>query len=135
MQRCYPEAFALAKDMRAKCPDALAASRRPEETLMKLFQVCLPGAEKALRQNEAYRPLRILHMNDYVMEKAFVWGVMAFSKWLTEEKWPQGIHQWPPARPKNLVPRMACEAVHVEDDVPPSARSASRPQAVLDFDW
>ena len=122
MQRCYPEAFALSKDMRAKRPDALAASRPAADTLMKLFQACLPCAEKALRQNAAYSPLRILHMNDYVMEKAFVWGVIAFSKWLTKEKWPQGIHEWPPPRPESAVPRMTSEAVTVEDNVPPHRR-------------
>ena len=52
------------------------------------------------------RPLRLLHVKDYVLEKAFVYGIVALSKWLGEERLPYGVYgQWPPKFPATLLPR------------------------------
>ena len=95
--RCGPEF--LTSVIQRCAPNPIGAVHDPPRTLLKVFQACLPHAQKALRQNEAYTPIRILHMNDYVMEKAFVWGIIAFSKWMTVHNFPLGVFDWPPARP------------------------------------
>ena len=44
--------------------------------------------------------------NDYILEKAFVYGIVALSKWLGEERYPCGVYgQWPPPFPAGLAPR------------------------------
>ena len=47
---------------------------------------------------------RLLALNDYVMEKAFVFGVICMSKWMREEVFPQGVYVWPPAMPEPPAP-------------------------------
>jgi hypothetical protein len=74
------------------------------ETLYRLFSACVPHARQVF--TNAYVPLRLLHMNDYVLDKAFVYGIVALSKWMGEEWFPTGVYgQWPPAMPADLVPR------------------------------
>ena len=65
----------------------------------------------------------MLHLNDYVLEKTFVYAILCLSKWLGADTFPQGIYgKWPPAPPKNLY---SCDPdvvpVPVEDGVPPTA--------------
>ena len=75
----------------------------PVDTLMRLFSVRVPEARRVF--GGTCRPLRLLHANDYILEKAFVYGIVALSKWLGAERFPQGVHgRWPPAFPANLVP-------------------------------
>ena len=51
-----------------------------------------------------YSPLRLLHINDYVLEKAFVYGIIALSKWLGEDLFAKGVFgQWPPPGLYGLV--------------------------------
>ena len=39
-------------------------------------------------------------MNDYIVDKAFMHGVILLSKWLGEARFPKGIYgTWPPAYP------------------------------------
>ena len=92
--------------------------------LMRLFEAILPLARRALLQNASYSMVRILHENDYVMEKAFVWGVIAFSKWLGRDQFKNGIHDWPPALPANLASMTMVEPVIIKDDVPPNLRAS-----------
>ena len=63
---------------------------------MTIFQQFLPRHWSVFK--DEYGPLRLLQANDYVIDKAFVFGVIALSKWLGEEKFPQGIYEWPPSR-------------------------------------
>ena len=47
----------------------------------------------------------MLHLNDYVLEKAFVYGILALSKWLGEKRFVYGVYgNWPPTFPEGLVP-------------------------------
>ena len=49
----------------------------------------------------AYSPLRLLHANGYVADKAFVFGIIAVSKWHGKERFPLGVFgRWPPVSPK-----------------------------------
>jgi len=74
----------------------------PVETLFILFSACVPQARRVFTGH--YTPLRLLHVNDYVLEKAFVYGIVALSKWLGEENFPQGVFgHWPPNVPEGLV--------------------------------
>ena len=76
--------------------------RFPVETLYALFSAFLPHARHVF--TGAYSPLRLLHVNDYVLEKAFIYGIIALSKWLGEERFPPGVFgQWPPQVPAGLV--------------------------------
>ena len=90
----------------------------------------MPKARRVFDGN--YRPLKLLHVNDYVMEKAFVYGIVALSKWLGEERFPYGVYgQWPPKFPAALVPRslgspqVDLEASTSDDHLPPSLRQGS----------
>ena len=78
----------------------------PVETLYKLFLACVPSARRVF--TDSYGALRILHMNDYVLEKAFVYGIVALSKWLGEERYPCGVYgRWPPKMPADLIPKLS----------------------------
>jgi hypothetical protein len=51
-----------------------------------------------------YNAARLLHLNDYVFDKAFVYGIVLLSKWIGKERFPQGVYgQWPPEFPDDLV--------------------------------
>jgi hypothetical protein len=101
----------------------------PVETLFLLFSACVPCARRVF--TDAYTPLRLLHVNDYVLEKTFVYGIVALSKWLGQERFPHGVYgQWPPQMPADLVPKYkAAEAIqllgHPDDAVPPHLRVGS----------
>ena len=70
----------------------------PIEALRRLLAAFVPCHDKIF--TGAYTPLRLLHMNDYVMEKAFVFAVIALSKWLGPKRWPPGFYDtWPPPLP------------------------------------
>ena len=58
------------------------------------------------------------------MEKAFVWGVIAFSKWLGRDQFKDGIYEWPPAPTPNLVSMTVVEPVIIKDDVPSHLRAS-----------
>ena len=74
------------------------------DTLFKLFEGCVPFARRVFHAH--YTPIRLLHINEYVLDKAFVYGIVALSKWMTKypTMFPQGIYEWPPACPKDLIP-------------------------------
>ena len=50
----------------------------------------------------------------HVMEKAFVYGIALLSKWIGQDRFPQGIYSWPPKLPEDMKPTVA--AVHDCDD-------------------
>ena len=57
--------------------------RNPQEMLMSLFEQCVPHARKIFDGQNA--PMKLFHVNDYVVEKTFVYGIMSLSKWLGPE--------------------------------------------------
>ena len=74
----------------------------PVHSLERLFKRCVPCANRIFTGN--YSPLRMLHLNDYVLEKAFVYGILALSKWLGEKRFVYGVYgKWPPTFPEGLV--------------------------------
>ena len=89
----------------------------PVETLHRLFSACVPSARKVFIGS--YTPLRLLHVNNYVLEKAFVYGIVALSKWLSEERFPQGAFgPWPPKAPEGLVAEwMGGDTLDLETEV------------------
>ena len=47
----------------------------------------------------------MLHLNDYSLEKTFVYGIMALSKWLGQTRFPYGVYgSWPPTLPACYIP-------------------------------
>jgi hypothetical protein len=90
----------------------------PVETLYRLFSACVPRARDVF--TGPYGPLRLLHINDYVLEKTFVYGIVALSKWLGEERFPHGVYgKWPPKAPANLPPRYeGSESVNLDTIAP-----------------
>ena len=108
-------------------------------TLLRLFQLIVPCADKVFKAGGPYALMRILYLNDHVMEKAFVYGMMCLSKWLGKERFPHGVYgKWPPEMPPKFVPK-ARRAIPIdlvigppplppppgEDDVPPNAGGPS----------
>ena len=64
------------------------------ETLARLFKLIVPRARDIFA---SLTWLRLLHVNQYSMEKSFVYGIVALSKWLGQDKFPPGIYDvWPP---------------------------------------
>ena len=103
--------------------------RDPVDQLDRLFSACVPRARRVFAGN--YQALRLLHVNDYVLEKAFVYGIVALSKWLGEERFPYGVYgQWPPKFPAALVPRsQGSPQVDLDDDHFPLHLDQGRPAA------
>lgn len=94
----------------------------PVETLFKLFEACGVHRAREIFEN-AYSPLRMLDANDYVLEKAFLFGIICVSKWLSQDEFPQGVFgDWPPPLPNGLVAEWAASAA-----APPSMHDAQLP--------
>ena len=70
--RCAPT---FEDEVRKVWTDTLAFGPDPVGALRALLRAFMPGAGQIFV--EAYSPLRLLHMNEYVMEKAFVFAVIA----------------------------------------------------------
>jgi len=85
-------------------PAGTCNDRDAVRSLGTLLDLCAPGsALKAFVGS--YTIARLLHLNDYVLDKAFVYGVVCLSKWLSSEHFPQGIYdKWPPAPPPAILP-------------------------------
>ena len=78
----------------------------PVNTLFLLLKQCVPLAREVF--TGIYHPNRLLLLNEYVFEKAFVYGIPLLSKWLGEAYFPQGIHgRWPPPTPAEVLPAPA----------------------------
>ena len=106
--RCAPT---FENEVRKVWDDHVAFGPDPVGALRAMFRAFVPCASQVF--TGAYSPLCLLHMNNYVMEKAFVFGVIALSKWLGRERFPQGIYgDWPPCMPAPALP-----LVVVRDDV------------------
>ena len=99
------------------------------DMLLRILQACVPCARQIF--TGSFAPLRLLHMNDYVIEKTFVYAVIALSKWLGSEAFPCGIYgQWPPKAPSDLVPKPSALS---QGDCVMSATSSAAPIADSDL--
>jgi hypothetical protein len=75
-----------------------AGAVEPQEALMAVFQRIIPHARAIFMDNHS--PLKILHRNDYIMDKAFVYGTLLLSKWFGPDRFAQGVYgDWPPPGP------------------------------------
>ena len=77
---------------------AWAAERRDDAgwMLMKLIDDIMPEGASMFRRR--YTAGLLLSMNDFVVQKAFVHATILLSKWLGADRFPVGIHVWPPGR-------------------------------------
>ena len=49
----------------------------------------------------------LVHMDDYVLDKAFVCGAIMLSKWLGQDRLPHGVFGfWPPEPPPGAMPEV-----------------------------
>ena len=47
----------------------------------------------------------LIHLNDYDLDKTFVYGAIMLSKWLGRERLPRGVFGfWPPDPPPGAIP-------------------------------
>ena len=75
--------------------------RDPADCLLRLIGRFMPFAPKIFV--EAFTPAQLLANNDFIMEKAFLYAVVALSKWLGEDRWPAGFYgHWPPPMPAHI---------------------------------
>ena len=50
--------------------------------------------------NGSWSPQWLLHQSNYILDKAFVRAVIGVSRWLGEERFPDGLYGlWPPPAP------------------------------------
>ena len=103
-------------------------SHDPVWTLYRLWGLCFPEAARIFTANNS--PLRLLHMNDYVLEKTFVYGIISVTKWLGKEWFPCGLRKWPPKMPENLIPKFHDYSVVDVDTTTPSQAMSSSSGAV-----
>ena len=76
-------------------------ARNGPDMLLKLLEKCVPCARKIFSGHTS--PMKLLHMNDYVIEKTFVFAVISLSKWLGKEWFSHGVFgDWPPIAPHDL---------------------------------
>jgi hypothetical protein len=95
----------------------------PDDTLLRLFMAVVPCARRLFSGD--HRPLRLLHLNDYVLEKAFVYGIVLLSKLMGKEWFPNGVFgRWPPEPPRDLV-RRHIKPIVLDDELPPNLRQES----------
>ena len=113
------------------CPQELHAVPDAVQAFFTIFEMCgVPHVRKALDGRASWTALRILDQNGYIMEKAFIWGIRAFSTWLKPEHFPRGIHSWPPSVPESL--KSEVEVPLTDDDLldsllPPQLRQGRGP--------
>ena len=74
--------------------------RVPQAMLMILFEQCVPHVRRIFAGN--YAPMKLLHMNDYVIEKTFVYAMIVLSKFLGKNWFAWGVFSWPPAPPSDV---------------------------------
>ena len=69
--------------------------------LETLLEQCVPYSSKVFCGNVGV--MKLLHMNDYIIEKTFVYAIVCLSKWLGKDIFSWGIYgTWPPAPPPDL---------------------------------
>ena len=76
-------------------PKSIGGIKDPINALSVLLDAAAPGSPKHVFVGSRSL-LRCLHMNSYVLDKTFVFCIVALSKWLGKDDFPQGIYMWPP---------------------------------------
>ena len=66
-----------------------------------------------------------LHVNDYLLDKAFIHCVWSLSKGLRKEEWPEGLYEFPPKPPLGLTRHSPAAAVAGQLVASSSAASSS----------
>ena len=91
----------------------------PVEQLLVLLTACSPSARLVFVG--PHSPARLFQMNDCVFEKAFIFAIIALSKCLGPDRFPQGIYgHWPPAAPGSFASSSS------------SASSSAAPAVIVD---
>ena len=87
------------------------------DAMLRLFGRFMPCAARIFV--DPFTPLSLLATNNFVMEKAFVYGLVLLSKWLGSERWPVGLYgAWPPPAPGHVrVSAAAAEPSWLDDSV------------------
>ena len=84
---------AWAAENSTACGNALDAARALEKLL---DSVCPKGS---LPFRRCFALNYVLEACDCVADQAFVYAIVLLSKWLGPVRFPQGVHDWPPAPP------------------------------------
>ena len=73
------------------------------DSLKRLLERSAPGSSTIIfsGRNSLHR---MLHLNDYVLDKTYVCCIVLSSKWLRSNRFPNGIYEWPPSLPASLLP-------------------------------
>ena len=79
------------------------AARDARVALISVFRRCVPSPSSMFTGPASIHHL--IHLNDYVLDKTFVYGAIMLSKWLHEERLPKGVYGlWPPDPPPGAIP-------------------------------
>ena len=106
--------------------------RDAKAALDTLLEQCVPYCSTIFCGN--YTVMKLLHMNDYILEKTFVYAIFCLSKWLGKDNFSWGIcGSWPPAAPTDL-PVSDPDVLHVPhaDEMPLPASSSTCPTHLPD---
>ena len=85
---------------------------------------CVPHVRKIIIAGNC-TPMKLLHMNDYVIEKTFVYAIICLSRFLGSDWFSWGIFTWPPAPPPSIYGSDPDIVPVPDSDAMPSAASAS----------
>ena len=87
------------------------------EALRKLLQHCIPEADRIFVKGTLHGYDSLLHQNEYILDKAFVYGIMCLSRWFGPRNFPWGIYgTWPPKFPENVVPKGGAVPIDISAD-------------------
>lgn len=87
------------------------SGHQPVEILFRIFEACVPSARKIF--DTPFNPLRLLERSDFVLDKAFVFGIICLSKWLGRDQFPNGVFTWPPPAPNGFETEWAQHPAHM----------------------
>ena len=120
-----------ADSVRAARVSHLPENNEPAQMLMRIFKRFFPLATTVFAGSRS--PQHLIHMNDYVLEKAFIYGLLFVSRRMGSVYYPAGLHQapskkanWPPVMPRAYGGAPAALAIPIEDGLR-AAPSEGRP--------
>ena len=104
-----------------------AQSRDPITSLTYVFQAIIPFSRDIFAPNLRLGLHKLLGRNNYIMEAAFVAGVIGLSRFLGEKKFPPGVYSWPPPCPEfpDLAPSPSAPASSSACSASPAAVSGA----------
>ena len=83
-------------------PDPISG-RDAASALLSIFKKCIPMPSSIFAGQASLRHL--IHLNDYVLDKSFVYGAIMLGKWLGRDRLPAGVFGfWPPDPPPGAIP-------------------------------